>query len=278
MAKVKRDSGIFLDRSDTIVIKDINNNLEDTSIIDISQSTTRLLWTNNVVKYSVGANNSITINLCNDLDIEIVLDKGVTQINTISLYCDILRMWYPCNLCNYGKASMQLILNTIDKVSQCKSILKARDYATQLAVTIRKLNTCKSVCKTVTPNKSTGVCMFKLSDVQTINKFTAEGIVDVLNSLAYELANRDNKKLYVDLEDVVVTCDGSMYIIKFTEFKDKPIDLLKKCYDDYIYNWYRANSTKISDCYKLCASVDAVMEATTIQEIFLITGSLLDTL
>lgn len=249
-------------------------------LIKIAKIATNISWMNEF------SDESDTIKSIHSIMISCTDKISITRSSNTNKSINICIVKYICNtlfknwykyywlgkkLDNYKfvKAKLKLIDGT-------SSITKIRTTLLSITKHIELATVCNGNCTTVIPYKEVSNCVFPLSDIDKISKFTLNGIVDVLNTILYTVKDFEKSNLTIDINSTYVTCKGDIVMEKsFTQCKSTVADM-KRIYMYYLNAWRSSNVGKESEIAKIRYSMDKVNKVKTVSDIYDVSCDLLE--
>lgn len=128
-------------------------------------------------------------------------------------------------------------------------------------------HTCDSKCLDIDTDKKYGNCNFHVGKKEIVTRFTSIGLVDMLNSLAYHMAENMTDTQFIDMDATIVTCTGKVITFKAMSV-DSQLVSMKSMYDECIDMWIDANRYMTGACDKLRSSKIIVANCQDIDELF----------
>lgn len=206
---------------------------------------------------------------------EVILAPDVTELPlefAKAMFCVPLVYWTRSamalgDFAGVNLADMELVDRAICAVSAAGTLCAVRRCSTNLLKLLRFYNRCNGKCGTPFPDKIVSSCILNFWDESVRNKFLAIGLVEVLNTMAYELRGGEDSGLFFDMNTICCGCDANIFYNKDMVKVQSTLRELKRICRHYIQSWCKANATNASDCRYLRKCVEAIDNATAIGEI-----------
>lgn len=256
-----------------------SNFVRDKSLVKIARIAVNISWidrfsdnndtTSTINSADITCTGTIVINRLNK-------DNKALDISIAKYICKALfDNWYTYYPLSANLESYKYIQGKLQDISEAVSVVKIRTLLLSITKYIESTTICQGNCTTVVPGKEVSNCIFSLSDINKIVKFSSEGIVDILNTILFAVKDLAGVNLTIDLNSTYVTCAGNVIMDKnFIKCKSTIADM-KSTYTYYLSAWCSANISKQSEIYKIKSNINNVRKAKYISDIYELSSDLL---
>lgn len=190
--------------------------------------------------------------------------KYISYHNIREVYILLLTKWLAHNKELNEMYSTKQVSKIAEQITNDTSFRRLRHISIRLVKVIESITTCNGNCDTIVPNKEITKCIFKVSDINKICKFSAEGAVDIICTILCTFTETSNNEMFLNLDSTFVQCNGNIFCTtQFIECKSIIYEL-RSFILRYLDSWCKYNNTetttigKMQICIRTIASTNSI--------------------